>query len=316
MILRGIDFGNVFCASGSRNFHGEGWWYHRLLRWMGLDYKGSTLITKTTTLTYRAGNLPLQENLQPQEFLPDCIKVDWMKGTVLNAVGLSGPGAVRLLHEGMWRAIHEPFIISFMSVGLDRWIRMEELQGFVKLLRNELPEFKAPVGLQVNISCPNVGLDPRELLEEVEDVVDVASDLGIPVILKINATFSPEAIVAIQNEPFDAISISNTIPWGKMADRINWERLFGTTSSPLAVYGGGGLSGAPLLPIVSDWVKKARDLGFRKPIMGGGGILSKKDADLILDAGATAIELGSVSILRPWRIRSIIRHVNSRLKGV
>ena len=52
---------------------------------------------------------------------------------------------------------------------------------------------------------------------------------------------------------------------------------------------------------------------MKTPIVGGGGILSVRDAFDMLDAGANAIELGSVSILRPWRVAGIIRAVNRRL---
>jgi len=50
MILRGIEFGNVFNASGARGFFGEGYVYHRLWRPFGLSYDGSTFVAKTTTL--------------------------------------------------------------------------------------------------------------------------------------------------------------------------------------------------------------------------------------------------------------------------
>ena len=111
----------------------------------------------------------------------------------------------------------------------------------------------------------------------------------------------------------DAIIMSNTIPWGQLPDRIDWKGLFGTDVSPVAKYGGGGLSGKPLLPIVTDWIRGARVKGVVKPIVAGGGILSKADADRMLDAGADAVELGSVAFLRPWRVQGIINHVNARL---
>ena len=56
-----------------------------------------------------------------------------------------------------------------------------------------------------------------------------------------------------------------------------------------------------------------RQLDTATPIIGGGGILSCDDADVILRAGANAISLGCVSMLRPWRVQSIIKHVNARI---
>ncbi|MEK7078406.1 MAG: hypothetical protein AAB911_02450, partial [Patescibacteria group bacterium] len=104
----------------------------------------------------------------------------------------------------------------------------------------------------------------------------------------------------------DAICISNTIPWGQLPDRIDWEGLFGSKISPLAHLGGGGLSGKPLLPLVIDWITKARRVGLRKHINAGGGILSIKDGMKVFMAGADSISLGSIAFLRPWRVEGII----------
>ncbi len=75
MNLLGVYFGYVFWASGARNFFGQGWWYHIFLRlWYGIDFSRATLISKTTTLWMRAGNMPLFF-LQPSEIVPRCIYI-------------------------------------------------------------------------------------------------------------------------------------------------------------------------------------------------------------------------------------------------
>ena len=118
MKLRGIDFGNVFSASGTLNNFGEGWEpFHSLKKKLsGFDFTGSTFISKTTTIDSRMGekekeqgNLELNpQTLQPVKLFPDCIKVNWRKGEVLNAVGLSGPGFETLLRTGRWQEIKQP----------------------------------------------------------------------------------------------------------------------------------------------------------------------------------------------------------------
>lgn len=308
-----VEFGHVFNSSGARNFYTEGYPFHRWIP--GLSYARCTFIAKTTTLLPREGNMPLETNgNMPTEFKPDCIRVYPWKGVVLNAVGLSGPGANLLLMIGIWQVIAKPFLLSFMSTADNATARLDELRTFVELLANTQGEFLGPgFGLQINFSCPNVGLKLKELSGEVTAALDIAATLDIPLIPKFNATLPIEQALTIGSHPAcHAISISNTIPWGQMPDAINWKALFGTETSPLAKFGGGGLSGKPLLPIVRGWIKNARLAGFTKPIMGGGGILSKGDADAMLGAGASAIELGSVSLLRPWRVQGIINHVNLR----
>ena len=320
MILRGIDFGYVINASGARNFFGEGYPYHRYFRWCGLRYDSSTFVAKTTTLQARLrpdkkeGNMPMRaDGMTPVEFKPACIKVKAWQGITLNAVGLSGPGAEVLLNQGRWQQRREPFFISFMGMG-DKLQRLDELRQFVELFSEHQHEFRSRFGLKLNFSCPNVGLNPRELVEEVGEALDLAASLGIPLVPKLNATVPVGLVVeAARHQAFDALCISNTIPWGQLSERISWRELWGTDVSPLAHLGGGGLSGPPLLPIVTDWIRRARTAGFGRPIIGGGGIISREGVDRMVEAGADAISLGAVSIVRPWRVQGLISYANDLL---
>jgi len=328
MKLRGIDFGNVFNASGARGFNGEGYWFHLPWRLFGLDYAGSTFTAKTTTLMPRPGNMSVDAKGRMTSWLPDCIVVKPWAGVALNAVGLSGPGILALVEEWQKRMpedAHEsddrpPMVVSLMGVGATALDRLHELKAMKTLLqplvvsRHRL--YDSPrLAVQINFSCPNVGLDPSHLVSEITDALDAMYMPAVPVMVKLNALVPTSVARSISaHEVCDAIVISNTIPWGQLSNYIDWKGLFGSDTSPLAKYGGGGLSGKPLLPIVVDWICAARKAGVEKPIVGGGGILSVEDADAVLDAGANAIELGSVSILRPWRVRRIIRSVNFRFK--
>jgi len=319
MKLRGIDFGNVFNASGARGFGGEGYWFHTIAKKFGLTYEGSTFVSKTTTLEAREGNMPLDRFLQPKDKMPDCIVVKPFKGVVLNAVGLSGPGASGL--RGAWdprmMSAHYgekiPFVISFMSVDSSVEDRKKELRLFVSRLGSGMKNER--IALQLNFSCPNVGMDPTNLIKDVRASMREVEGLPNPIMVKLNALVPPEVACELADtRVIDAIVCSNTIPWGKLPEKIDWEGLFGSKTSPLKKYGGGGLSGAPLLPIVAEWIQTCNDLGIMKPIVGCGGVLSKKDADRLIDSGADAIELGSVSILRPWRVAGIIDHINERFR--
>ena len=313
MILRGIRFPNVFSASGARGFFGEGYWYHNYLSRIGLDYKNCGFIAKTTTLLPSAGNMPLGSNFEPQELFPQSIRVKPFKGAVLNSVGLSGPGAQALLHTGRWQARTDPFLISFSPKSSTSEERILEVKRFVDILEKELPTFKGQVGLELNLSCPNIGLAIDSLYRESRAYLRVLTWLGIPVILKVNALF-PVGVALDLSEDMacDALSVSNSLPWRDIPDKIRVD-LFGTTVSPLHHLGGGGLSGAQyLLDLTALWIREARFIGMVKPILGGGGVLDVSDAERLLDVGATSVELGSVSILRPWRVQSIIQYVATR----
>jgi dihydroorotate dehydrogenase (NAD+) catalytic subunit len=310
MVLGGIEFGAAFNASGARNFFGDGWPYHRWLGPLAPRFAGATFVGKTTTMEPRTGNMPLDGRLMPRQMKPRCIRVNWRERAVLNAVGLSGPGLHALLQARRWQGIDDPFVISIMAVGATAEDRLREYRGIADALAMHSGWFFAPFAIEVNLSCPNVGHDQAEMIQEAREALGILATVGRPLLVKVNALLSPElaaASLAALRE-CAALVVSNTIPWGQLPDRIDWRRLFGEVS-PLAEYGGGGLSGAPLKPIVLEWVRRARAAGLTKPLIVGGGILSAGDALEFLDAGADAVSLGVVAMLRPWRVAGIIRAV-------
>lgn len=328
--LRGIEFGSVFNASGARNFFGlDAYWFHGLwnglllpAEWVGarcsLRYEGCTFVSKTTTLHARKGNMPLRSGTTiPKSLVPDCIIPKTFHGVVLNKVGLSGPGAEALLAKGYWQERVEPFVISFMSIAKTEEERAEEAVGFAKLLADEIDQFCAPIALEINFSCPNVGHEQGHLVGEVERVLRIFAGYlpQVPLIPKFNVQLDPERAKEIARIAMcDAITVSNTIPWGAYPDRIDWEKYFGSMTSPLKDLGGkdsggGGLSGTPLLPFLIEWLAKAKH-GMSKPIIACGGILSPRDARSVASLGASAIQIGSISILRPWRVQPTIDEGN------
>ncbi len=320
MNLRGINFGTVWDASGARNFNGRGWWYHLFLWIFGLRFYGSTFVAKTTTYAAREGNMPLKDDgVTPKELFPKCIYVKkWWKGVALNAIGLSGRGLEFILKRGFWQERTKPFLISFMAVGETLGDRLKEASHCADLLRRYLPGFRTQVGLQINLSCPNVGkklTPPTNFLQEARFLLDIFGGLNIPLVVKFSVTTSVDLAYEVAKHPAcDAICVSNTVPWGALPDRIDWNGIFGTDISPLAKFGGGGLSGKPLLPLVLEWVREAKRMGFPKPINAGGGILCKRDAIALLDAGADSVFLGSIAFLRGWRVAGVIRAVHQYMR--
>lgn len=312
MKLHGIEFGNVLGASGVQGFFGEGYWFHHWLRAMRLlDYSQLTFVSKTTTLQERKGNMPMNRDFTPRDRFPDCVKVKPLRGQVLNSVGLTGPGLEELLRHQRWQMRQKPFFISIMSVAGSTKERLEELRQMVHMIKMMVDGFYTHFALQINMSCPNTGHDPAEMIGESADVLDIAACLGVPLMLKYSIASAPiHAIAELEQHPYcDAVCVSNTLPFGW--EGLDWKKVFGTNQSPLEKIGGGGLSGAPLRPLVCEWIQKLRDAGFTRPVNGGGGILCKRDVDAYHQAGASSIFLGSVVILRPWRVKGIIDHANS-----
>lgn len=318
MNLRGIDY-FIFVASGALNFFGEGWKFHKLYRQLfrnGFNFDDATFVSKTTTLNERKGNMELDDNLQPLSLFPDCVRVYPVKGVVLNSVGLSGPGAEVLFSRRLWQRRMKHFFISFMAVEATRELRVEESRRFAEIFASELPSFSTRVGMELNISCPNQSHCPLSLIDDAVDQLQPFSGLDIPKILKVNALTPIEAIVRIAASGLcDAILVSNTIPWGQLPDKIDWREIFGSTVSPLRHLGGGGLSGYPLLTIVGNWILEAKDRGVSVPIIGGGGILRASDVDYLHANGADAVSIGTVAIIRPWRVKGIIERARQLYGG-
>jgi hypothetical protein len=327
MRLRGIEFGNVLGASGVQGFYGEGYKFHRWLGPLGPTFNGMTFVSKTTTLSPTPGNMPLGEDFEPTRLLPSCIWVDPLQGIALNAVGLSGPGAHGLLsHAGgseasmrrMWQLRTEPFFISYMSTAPKRDGRLTEMEGFVKIFKSFLRGFTAPVGLQINLTCGNVGLDLDVVIAEASLMLDIAAELNVPLMPKINLTVSPQAAIEVAKHPAcDALCTTNAIAFEKMGDDIDWKLLF-PKGSPLKQFGGGALSGRLLFPLVAHWTAEAIEGGFSKPLNIGGGIMQKADiSELVnecgLRPGTDSIFLGTVAMTRPWRVQSLIDHGNNVL---
>jgi len=336
--IGGISFGPVIGMSGVTGFFtGKEYPYHALFRKIvpGFAWAMERMVpcAKTTTLLKRVGNMPLGWNYRPVEFLPRCIICgprQFRYGVALNAVSLSGPGAQALLDDGRWQDMAEPFFLSFMSVAETVEDQIEEFRLFARMLVKE--QFKAKVALQINLSCPNVGAhDQSVLVYFAGRMTEVANEesLEMPLVFKLSAaeteTFGVKQAAQIAAlDGCAGLCVSNTIPFGwNGINGDDWEKYFpgfktGNTEmrSPLKRRGfqqEGGLSGAPLLPVTVDWIRRFRQLNSKCPIIGGGGILHPEDVDRMAEAGADKIAIGSAAFLRPWRLEGIIARAHKLL---
>ena len=306
--LRGIKFGRgVFGASGVQGFFGEGYWFHKVWKQLfKMDMSRITFVSKTATLKPTIGNMPLTRQYTPQEIFPRCIKTKMHRGIVLNAVGLSNPGLPALLKTGKWQSRTKPFLISIGSVAKKQEQRIQEFAEMVEIIGEAQNEFSTPFGLQINFSCPNTSATTNEITKESIKVLDKMT-LGIPIMLKYSIVTPIKVVKDVSDhQNCDGLCVSNTIPFGW--DGIDWKEVWGSNTSPLAQFGGGGLSGKPLAPAVYKYIYSLRLEGVRKHINGSGGVVSHSEVNQYQKFGASSISIGSVAILRPWRVPDIIHH--------
>ncbi|MFB0964546.1 MAG: hypothetical protein QMC36_02450 [Patescibacteria group bacterium] len=315
-----IAFSPIFCAPGSLGFFGEGYPWHRLAKMAGMTFKGTTFVAKTATFQPLKGNMPLKaDGLTPKEIKPKCIEVYPASGHVLNAVGLSNAGFWGLFHRGRWQQRREPFMLSFMPKGDSLAEKVKESAGFAQdflfqYFNRPNGRFSADFAIQVNFACPNTGSDPSSFIAEVNSVLEAFQPLrevGIPVVSNFNALVPVQALLDAEHL-CDAFWIANTIPWGTPG--IDWKEFsVGMDEkgyvSPLKARGipaDGGLSGPLCLPFTIDKVDEAKAKGVRRPIIAGNGIQKPEDVDMLRLAGASAVAIGSVALVRPWQTRPII----------
>ena len=303
----------IVADSGTFGFFGEGYWWHWMV-WPFIWFlkKFGTFTAKTVTAESRDGNMPLNPDGTPRDWFPKCIFIDlyrWFYGCMLNAVGLSNHGVEACLEDGRWQRQNREWILSFMPIANSVEEKLAECRHFVEETRKHLQKFWVKPIIAFNVSCPNVGLMP---LFTVGHMLDILGELNLEIIVKVSVDMSVSDAIAIsQHSKCSAIHVSNTLHWSKLPEDI-LRRAFPDCRdgsrwiSPLDQFGGGGYSGKGLLPLVLAWICDAKDRGLEKPIIGGGGILTPLDVWRVRRAGASAVAVASVAMLRPWRIPFLV----------
>lgn len=314
MRIGGIDFNPAVGASGVQGFFGGDagieYLHHPFYKVVpGFTFDGMTFCAKTTTFNPNKGNTELAENqIGLKKMFPDSVHVDFQNNLVINAVGLSGPGAQYLVEQGYWQRRREPFMLSFMAIGNDPVEQKFQAWGFVGLIKKS--NFLTKFAIQLNVSCPNTGHDTNETAKAAKPLLDVLEHLDVPILVKINHLTSVEDAKAIEEHSACAgLVCFNTLPFGNISGDMKM-RYF-THGSPLQTYGGGGLSGEPIFGRTLRWLQYADLNGFKKPIIAGGGVTSVRDIEQLAELRCVkGISLGSVAITRPWRMKKLIQTIN------
>jgi dihydroorotate dehydrogenase len=317
-------------ASGAVGFHGEGYWYHSILKLIpGFTKNNITPVFKTVTQNERKGKTPLnRKTFQPKEWFPNSIWVRWFQGSPVNAVGLSNFGIKVHTLEGQWHQQKHPFYISIMAVGEEGKPAptVEEKVGQIKFMVDHILTYLQTMpmlaGVQINLSCGNTGHDQKLDMTEAGQSLDACVPLreaGLQVIPKITADTQIQGFFDIAKHPaVTAIAFSNAIQYEKFSDDEKLENMFfARFGSRLLVQASklvkrvglaGSVSGLMLFPRVLEKLKELEPYREHlKPFVIGGGIISPHHLrKLVKHMGPyDKIALGSVIFLRPWRIKEI-----------
>lgn len=209
---------------------------------------------------------------------PTVLAYEW---GVINAVGLPSSGYKDMEDElARIKEVKAPVFVSIYGASVEEFREVAEAVAKHK-----------PAVIELNISCPNTkaegmvfGCSEKHSAEVVAAVKEVAGN--VPVMPKL----TPQALdiagvaKACEEAGADAIAAINTVGPGML---INIE-----AKKPVLDYKKGGISGPAIRPIAVRCVYEIYE-AVDIPILGIGGVTEGRDAIEMMQAGATAVGIGS-----------------------
>ena len=206
---------------------------------------------------------------------------------MVNAVGLQGPGVAA------WVAHDLPALrTAGATVVVSIWGRtVEEYRAAAQLLAG-VPGIAA---LEVNLSCPNTESGRHLFAHDpaaTTAALAAAAAAGLPRWAKLspNTDRLVEIASAARDAGAEAVVVANTV----LGMVLDTER-----GRPVLGNGGGGLSGPAIhaVAVRAVWDVHAAHPGL--PIVGVGGVHDGTSAVELLQAGASAVEVGTATLVDP-----------------
>jgi dihydroorotate dehydrogenase (NAD+) catalytic subunit len=223
-------------------------------------------------------------------------------GGMLNSVGLQGPGIEHWIEHGLpeLRALGARVLVSIWGRTVD------DFAVAAKMLEPAVADL---VGVEVNVSCPNVEDSARMFAHSPASTNAVmravrSAQLGIPVFAKLSPnTFE---IVDVAGAALDGgahgLTLVNTLI-GFGIDATHRRARLGA--------GNGGLSGPPLKPVALRAVHDVSRAFPGTPIIGTGGVERGEDVVEMLLAGASAVGVGTVTFREPRAMLRILDEIET-----
>ena len=273
-----IEFSNghsfeFMTASGALAFDGRGWPWEWPLRWSGfIEPRLFTIVTKTLTRRPRRGNLRWSH--------PWSVVKKMTGDGIVNAIGLTNKGIDWWLNSVSPRIPSDYKMVA--SVEADHQTEMVEM---IQLLNG-----RGIVGIELNLSCPNSPSKDARTTDKVLSLCHAAATISsFPLIAKLSYTHDYVSIIRglEKLKRIEAVSI-NSIPW---------EALFPGEKSPLARYGGGGVSGKKIQAL--SWKMIGEMAKASKIPVIGPSVWDYEDIQEIFDRGAKAVSFGSIFVHHP-----------------
>jgi len=286
MVNLGFTIGNlhfknpVLTASGTCGFGPEIEDFIDISRLGGIVVKGTTM--------------------EPREGNPYPRMAETPSG-MLNAVGLQNKG-IDYFEKNIYPAISKydtNVIVNVNGSYIEDYIALTERL-------NRLDKIPA---IELNISCPNVKKGGMvfgtnlDAAREVTKAVRAAYSKILIVKLSPNVTNIVDFARVVEEEGADSISLINTL-LGMSVDVAGMKPSLSTIT--------GGLSGPAIKPVALRMVWQVAR-AVKIPVMGMGGIMTWSDAIEFILAGASAVQIGTVSFIDPQAPVKILEGIENYL---
>jgi len=206
---------------------------------------------------------------------------------MLNAIGLQNVGVHKVIAEKapIWADWDVPVIVNIAGDTVEEFAYMA---GY-------LDGVPGVAGLELNISCPNVWEGGRVVGEDAASSAAITAAVrqrtGLPILVKLSPQMTDicGAARAVEDAGADAISLINTFVGMKIDTR---------TARPVLSHVTGGLSGPAIRPM-AVWLVYLVSQVVSIPIIGLGGVACTDDAMEFFMAGASAIQVGTMTFIEP-----------------
>ena len=228
---------------------------------------------KGTTLKARIGNATPRVTETP--------------GGMLNSIGLQNPGvdAVIEKYAPLWQAWQVPVIVNVAG---------HSVAEYVECARR-LDGVPGVAGIELNISCPNVGEGGLQFAIDAKAAGGVTAAVrrvtSLPLLVKLSPNVADVRPIAkaIEDAGADALTAINTLS-GIAVDPSRRRPFLGNTF--------GGLSGPAIKPVALKVIYEVAQV-VSIPIVAIGGVVELADVLDYLAVGAVAVQVGTAIFADP-----------------
>jgi dihydroorotate dehydrogenase (NAD+) catalytic subunit len=215
---------------------------------------------------------------------------------MLNAIGIQNKGVEHFLEEDL------PWLLK-KDISVFASIAGNTVDEFVKVAERLRLKGRGIVGIEVNISCPNLEDRNNMFAHSAESTAAVVEGVKaaakiVPVFPKLspNVTSLVEIAEAAIEAGADGLSLVNTVFGMAIDTETRRPKLAGTF---------GGLSGPAIRPIAVRAIHEVHRAFPHIPIIGQGGVASGEDAVELILAGASAVAVGTHNFVDPTAMNEV-----------